>query len=84
MLAVAKIFEDTLSIGAVVSVDNFDEAYNLAEDWIHGEYEARGINSALDTKLIREIQRLLRETNYYNIIGGEEGKSVSVQIIEIE
>ena len=84
MLAVAKIFEENLSIGETVSVDNWDEAYNLAEKWAHGEYEARGINSALDTKLIPEMQRLLRETNYYNIGGGEEGKSVSVQILEIE
>ena len=84
MLAVAKIFEETLSIGKTVSVDSWDEAYNLAEEWVHGEYEARGINSALDTKLILEMQRLLRETNYYNIGGGEEGKSVSLQIIEIE
>ena len=85
MLAVVKIFEYNFEVGAAVWVSSWADAYQVAENLVLNEFEARGIDTSGDTKMILEIQKSIQAINYYCVnIGGEEGKAVAIQIIELK
>ena len=92
MLAVVKIYEDSFKVGKALQTDKWDEAYNLAQEFILDEIEARGMDISGNTKEITEIDEIIRENNYYLfdkkegnwVEGCEKGKAVAVQIIEVE
>jgi hypothetical protein len=86
MLAVVKIYEHTFQVGQAVHVHSRDEAYDTAEEIILSEYEAQGLSVWGDTRMIGEIQRDLKNDNYYMLclLAAEPGKNVAVQIVEIK
>ena len=76
-LAVAVIFEERFEIGKTVAVSTYEEATLMAEEWVK-QIANRPITS--------EEQHCFAETNYLLLRPPdvEEGKSVAVQLIEIE
>jgi len=92
MLAVVKIYEETLEVGQAVSADSWESAYQIAQEFVLNELEARGVDVNSDPQMLIEIQEILKGHNDYlfSEYGGdcnqgcEQGKAVAVQIIEIE
>ena len=75
MLAVVKIFEDTLEVGTAVCCKDWDTAYNVVNDFIA---ELRG--TALTTDELEKYH----ETDFYHHKDTEPGKSWAVQVVVLE
>ena len=92
MLVVVKIYEDSFKVGTALQAGTWDEAYDLAQEFVLDEIEARGMDVSGNTREITEIDEIIRENNYYLfdaeegnwMYGCEKGKAVAVQIIEVE
>ena len=65
MLAVVKIYEDSFKVGKAVQTDKWDEAYDLAQEFVLDEIEACGMDVSGNTREITEIDEIIQKDNYY-------------------
>ena len=90
MYAIAKIYQETLTVGDIVTCDTHEEACDIAFAWVLDEYEERKLDLSGNTKERLEIQEILKENNEYlfdnkegDCVDGicEEGKAINIQIV---
>ena len=90
MYAIAKIYQETLTIGSIVTCDTHEEACEIAFAWGLDEYEERKLDLSGNTKEQLEIQAILKENNEYlfsnkdgDCVEGicEDNKALMIQIV---